>query len=150
MTNELNGIWKEGVTAWSTYYPSWGKLRETSVRAASVPAEIQIQNLPNTYKYCVSVHYPSSCFYLKTQRFGDWILSPSAGQTYSVRSSLRNFVCLIKKKQVGVLDKKTGRWVVSRNTIFVWMYHRYKLLDLTLEHTFRALPLHQTVRCFET
>jgi hypothetical protein len=25
-----------------------------------------------------------SCFYLKTQCFGDWILSPSSGKTYSV------------------------------------------------------------------
>jgi hypothetical protein len=31
-----------------------------------------------TYKYYVSGHYPLSCFYLKTQRFEDWILSPSS------------------------------------------------------------------------
>jgi hypothetical protein len=43
------------------------------------------------YKYYVFGHYPSSCLYLKTpsclffktQRFGDWILSPSSGKTYS-------------------------------------------------------------------
>jgi hypothetical protein len=46
------------------------------------------------YKYYVSGPYPSSCLclrrlpvYLSKQRFGDWILSPSSGKTYSVRSS---------------------------------------------------------------
>jgi hypothetical protein len=42
------------------------------------------------YKYNVFGHYPSSCLYLKalsclffkTQRFRDWILSPSSGKTY--------------------------------------------------------------------
>jgi hypothetical protein len=29
-------------------------------------------------------HYPSSCLLFKTQRFGEWILSPSSGGTYSV------------------------------------------------------------------
>jgi hypothetical protein len=36
------------------------------------------------YKYYVSGHYPPSCFYSKARRFGDWILSPSSGETYSV------------------------------------------------------------------
>jgi hypothetical protein len=44
------------------------------------------------YKCYVVGHYLSSCLYLKTpsclffktQRFGDWILSPSSGKTYSV------------------------------------------------------------------
>jgi hypothetical protein len=31
--------------------------------------------LLNAYKYGVSGQYPSSCFYLKTECFGDWILS---------------------------------------------------------------------------
>jgi hypothetical protein len=40
------------------------------------------------YKYYVFGHYPSSCPFLKkTQRFGDWILSPSSGKTYSVGSN---------------------------------------------------------------
>jgi hypothetical protein len=26
------------------------------------------------------LYYPSTCFYLKTQRFGDWIPSPSSGK----------------------------------------------------------------------
>jgi hypothetical protein len=45
----------------------------------------------NEYKYYVFGHYPSSCLYLKTvlfifqtQRFGDWIMSPSSGKTYTV------------------------------------------------------------------
>jgi hypothetical protein len=44
------------------------------------------------YKYYVFGHYPLSYLYLempsflffKTQRFGDWILSPSSGEIYSV------------------------------------------------------------------
>jgi hypothetical protein len=44
------------------------------------------------YKYYDFGHYPSSCLYLetpsclffKTQRFGDWILSPSSGKTNSI------------------------------------------------------------------
>jgi hypothetical protein len=35
------------------------------------------------YKYYVFGYYPSSCPFKKTQRFGDWILSPSSGKTYS-------------------------------------------------------------------
>jgi hypothetical protein len=33
--------------------------------------------------YCVSGHYPSSCFYLKQYCFRNRILSPSSGTTYS-------------------------------------------------------------------
>jgi hypothetical protein len=43
------------------------------------------------YKYYVFGYYPSSCLYLKTVlfifktlHFGDWIMSPSSGKTYSV------------------------------------------------------------------
>jgi hypothetical protein len=47
------------------------------------------------YKYYVVGHYPSSRLYLKTQSclffkkqgFGDWILSPFSGKTYSVGPS---------------------------------------------------------------
>jgi hypothetical protein len=47
------------------------------------------------YKYYVFGRYPSSCLDLKTssclffkaQRFGDWILSPSSGKTYSSGSN---------------------------------------------------------------
>jgi hypothetical protein len=35
-------------------------------------------------KYYVSGHNPSPCFLFKTERFEDWILSPSSGGTYSV------------------------------------------------------------------
>jgi hypothetical protein len=45
-------------------------------------------------KYYVFGHYASSCLYLKTvmfifktKRFGDWILSPSSGKTYSIGSN---------------------------------------------------------------
>jgi hypothetical protein len=36
------------------------------------------------YNYHNSVHYPSSCLLLKTQIFGDRILSLSSGGKYSV------------------------------------------------------------------
>jgi hypothetical protein len=36
-----------------------------------------------SYNYHYSGHYPSSCLVFKTRRFGDWILSPSSGGTYS-------------------------------------------------------------------
>jgi hypothetical protein len=36
------------------------------------------------YIYHDSGHYPSSCLLFKTLRFGDWILSPSSVETYSV------------------------------------------------------------------
>jgi hypothetical protein len=53
------------------------------------------KKLCNKYNYYVLGHYPSShplskmlsCLYLKTQYFGDWILSPSSGKTYSVGSN---------------------------------------------------------------
>jgi hypothetical protein len=44
--------------------------------------------------YYISGHYPSSCLYFKTQRFGDWILSPSSGKTYSVGLKNWNFFSL--------------------------------------------------------
>jgi hypothetical protein len=37
--------------------------------------------------YCPVLSKTLSCFYLKTQHFGDWILFPSSGKTYSVRTS---------------------------------------------------------------
>jgi hypothetical protein len=40
------------------------------------------------YNYCVSVHHPLQFFY--TQRFGDWIQSPSSGKTYSVGPNRRS------------------------------------------------------------
>jgi hypothetical protein len=43
-----------------------------------------IIHISSKHKKFVSPHYPLSCFCLKIQRFGDWILSPSSGGTYSV------------------------------------------------------------------
>jgi hypothetical protein len=40
------------------------------------------------YRYYVYAYYPPSCLYFKTQRFGDWILSPYSGKTYSVGPNL--------------------------------------------------------------
>jgi hypothetical protein len=33
-------------------------------------------------------------------------------------------------------EMKTGRWIMSRNIIFVLMYHRHKLLDFINENLF--------------
>jgi hypothetical protein len=50
-------------------------------------------------KYLGFLTWSTVLFLFKTQRFGDWIVSPSSGGTYPVRSN---------------------RWIMSRNTIFVW------------------------------
>jgi hypothetical protein len=65
------------------------------------------------YKYYVSGHHPSSCFYLKTKRFGNWILSSSLeigtssidwtqlikfSLKLKTKSSLRNVVILTKNR----------------------------------------------------
>jgi hypothetical protein len=76
-------------------------------------------SVKQTYKYYVSEHYPSSCLFFKTQRFRDWILSPSSGKTYSF----------------GPVDRaspylRSGRWIMSRCIIFLLMCHRRKRLDL--------------------
>jgi hypothetical protein len=39
-----------------------------------------------TISIVLSLSNMTSCFSFKTQRFGDWILSPSSGKTYSVGS----------------------------------------------------------------
>jgi hypothetical protein len=51
----------------------------------------------NWNKYYLSGHYPSSCFHLKTRRFGDLFLSRSSGKTYSVGhfSSLKHALSLL-------------------------------------------------------
>jgi hypothetical protein len=55
-----------------------------------------------------------SCFYLKQQRLGDWLLSRSSGKPYSVghsqletetESSLRNIVFLNKNRTVDNVQK---------------------------------------------
>jgi hypothetical protein len=56
---------------------------------------IKLVRLIKMYKSYISGHYPSSYLYLKTpsslyfktQRFGDWIMYPSSGKTYSVGSN---------------------------------------------------------------
>jgi hypothetical protein len=48
-----------------------------------------------------------SCLSFKTQRFGDWILSPSSSKTYSVGSN----------KQDGVLDKDKTMDNVQKSNI---------------------------------
>jgi hypothetical protein len=36
------------------------------------------------HHFVLSLSKTPSCLFFKTQRFGDWILSPSSGKTYSV------------------------------------------------------------------
>jgi hypothetical protein len=50
-----------------------------------------------------------SCLFFKTQRFGDWILSPSSGKTYSVCPYLRTPV-------------RASRWVTQANAS--WTVHK--------------------------
>jgi hypothetical protein len=38
-----------------------------------------------------SAHCPYSCPLLKTRRFGDWILRPSSGETYSVGPNRQSY-----------------------------------------------------------
>jgi hypothetical protein len=67
----------------------WVALEAVEKRQISCP--YLESNINSSYKYYVFGHYPSSSLYLKhrpvyfsKQRFGDWILSPSSGKTYSV------------------------------------------------------------------
>jgi hypothetical protein len=121
-------------------------------------AKRYIINIATNWHKCVFRHKSSSCLYLKTlsrlffktQRFGDWILSPSSSKPHSVGPYLRkqglalsigpNWVglpedgdriqfpkrCVFKNKQDGVFRF----WIMSRNIMFVLVYHRHKLLDL--------------------
>jgi hypothetical protein len=86
----------------------------------------------NKYNYYVFGHYPSSCLYLETpsclffetQRFGDWILSPSSGKTYSVgpnlktetESSLRNVVSWKINRTVFLYKDRTMDNVQKHNS----------------------------------
>jgi hypothetical protein len=49
------------------------------------------------------------------ENFGDRIQSPKR--------------CVLKNKQDG-FQIRTRRWMMSKNVIFVLMYHRHKFLDL--------------------
>jgi hypothetical protein len=48
----------------------------------SIHADLHLKQR-NFHKYYVVGYYPPSCLFFKKQRFGDWILSPSSGKTYS-------------------------------------------------------------------
>jgi hypothetical protein len=90
-----------------------------------IPAHNYLATQHSSCDYCFSVHYPSSYFYLKhTQRFGDWILSPSSGGTYSVRPKRRGQNPV---PETLFLNKKQGRWIMYRNNNFI---NRHKIFDL--------------------
>jgi hypothetical protein len=48
MDDDLERIWKEAVIIPTFVWMAWGKPWKSSVRIAGVPAEIRIENLPNT------------------------------------------------------------------------------------------------------
>jgi hypothetical protein len=70
-----------------------------------------------------------SCFSFETQRFGNWILSPSSGKTYSVgsnrdRDSPKRRI--LKEKQ-DILDKdKTMNSVQKRNICPILCIYDYE------------------------
>jgi hypothetical protein len=113
-----------------------------------------------SYKYYVSGHYPSSCFYLKhrpvyiskhnvsetalcfrhqvkpTQlapidRASPYLRTPVPAPRWGIQTKhstnhlreLRQNIKILKTLHVW----GTGRWIMSRNIIFVLMYHRHKL-----------------------
>jgi hypothetical protein len=45
---------------------------------------LPLNKLKYFYNYHNPGHYPSSCVLFKTRNFGNWILSPSSAETYSV------------------------------------------------------------------
>jgi hypothetical protein len=50
------------------------------------------------------------------------------------------------QKQRKVFLDKTGRWIMSRNIIFVLMYHCHKLLDLIYNGVFHTVDYRFTER----
>jgi hypothetical protein len=67
-----------------------------------------------SYKYYIFCHYSSSCLYYKIQRFGDWILSPSSGKTYSPEIGTSN----INLVQLNRIYLKTETESSLRNVVF--------------------------------
>jgi hypothetical protein len=64
-----------------------------------ITSPLWAQQVNAIYRFVITVyyynihdpgHYPSPCLLFKTQRFGDWIPSPSSGGTYSVRHNNNN------------------------------------------------------------
>jgi hypothetical protein len=135
----------------------------------------------------------------KTQRFGDWILSPSSRKTYSVMPNRQSWSmsqespksCVLNKNRTkddfqrhkvyiclkrgttsidsvplnrfylktekdsslrsAVFHIKRGRWLMSRNIIFVLIYHRHKTYSvacsLQANYTYRATAACRRIWC---
>jgi hypothetical protein len=82
------------------------------------------------YKYYVFGHYPSSCISLKCRPVS--LSKPNVSETG---------FCLhlqVKPTQLGPIDRASPylrrRWIMSKNVIFVLMYHHHKPLDHTNMH----------------
>jgi hypothetical protein len=122
----------------------------SKARYTTKDSELQLRN-----RYYVVGHYPSSCLYLKspsclffkTQRFGDWILSPSSGETYSGTSS-------VDWAQMSRFYLKTETESSLRNVVF-WKINRTLFLDKdrtmdnVQQHSICTnVPLSQTVTSY--
>jgi hypothetical protein len=68
-------------------------------------------------------HYPPSCFYLKTA-FRRLDSSPFSGKSLFTRSSQQSPVS-------ETFQNETGRWIMSKKSIIVLIYHCQKCLNLS-------------------
>jgi hypothetical protein len=106
-----------------------------------------------SYKYYVSIHYPSSCFYLKTppclyfktRRFGDWIISPSSGETYSVELLYPEIgISSIDLAQLSRFYLKTETESNIRNIVF--LNKNRKMFNVQKHNICINVPWSQTFR----
>jgi hypothetical protein len=74
------------------------------------------------YNYHNSVHYPSSCLLFKKWRSRNWILSPSSGETYSVRTTLRRRQNPVSG--TSCFKYRAKRWIMSRIVRGILIYYR--------------------------
>jgi hypothetical protein len=80
------------------------------LRAQQVNA---IYRLVTVYNCHNSEHYPLSCLSYKTQRYGDWIISPSSGGTYSIGSCLRRQKLALSMEPNWVVPPEDGDRIQS-------------------------------------
>jgi hypothetical protein len=100
----------------------WGKLWTTSVRLVSVPSRLELitsqiwfGNITVWVSLFTRVHTGQDinmCVYVQT----NWLCSTN-----------NMFLDIIHHP----VKKKTWQWIMSRNIIFVLMYHSHRLSDLT-------------------
>jgi hypothetical protein len=93
------------------------------------------------YNHWLFGHYPSSCFYLK-QHIGNWTLPLSSGKRPTHLGSVDRaspYLRMIggflpeESRRVHfskVVLNKTGRWIISENSVIILIYHRDEVLYL--------------------